>query len=48
MVFEREKSGRLNKLRLLKVSLTIQNTLKVNISDNTVKYYKPEKTIYYF
>jgi hypothetical protein len=38
MVFEREKSGRLNKLRLLKVSLTIQGASKVNSSDNTFNF----------
>jgi hypothetical protein len=37
MVFERGKSGRLNKLRLLLVSLIIQHTSKVNISDNNVE-----------
>ena len=38
MVFKRKKSGRVRKLRLLQVSLTIQHTPKVNISDNNVNF----------
>jgi hypothetical protein len=37
MVFEKEKFSRLNKLRLLQVSLTFQHTSKVNSSDNNLK-----------
>ena len=36
--FRRGKSGRLNKLTLLQVSLIIQHTTKVNISHKTVEY----------
>ena len=38
MVFERENFIRLNKFRLLLISLTFQNTSKVNISDNTFNF----------
>jgi hypothetical protein len=36
---ERGELGRLKKLKLLLVSLTIQRSSKVKISDNTVEYY---------
>jgi hypothetical protein len=39
MVFEREKLERLNKLTLLTITLTIQRSSKVNISDNTFNYF---------
>jgi hypothetical protein len=44
MVFEREKSGRQKRIRLLLVSLTIQRSVKVNISDNNLNFHYTGKS----